>query len=49
MKYVSTFLVGFVAGAAAALLLTPINGRKMQKKVVDKIDDIKVAAMKMAS
>jgi gas vesicle protein len=50
------FAVGAVAGAAAALLYAPMTGRKMQKKVadvtdkvIDKVDDIKSAVLKVAN
>jgi hypothetical protein len=48
-KYVSSFAVGFLFGAGLALLITPLPGKKMQKKVIDKVDDLKVAARRMAS
>jgi gas vesicle protein len=55
-KYVSSFLIGSIVGAGLALLFTPLTGRKMQKrvgdladKVVDRVDDLKVAARRMAS
>ena len=55
-RYVSSFLVGFVVGAGVALLVTPMSGKKMQRKVanigeqvIDKVDDLKVAARRMAS
>jgi gas vesicle protein len=55
-RYVSSFLAGFVVGAGVALLVTPMSGKKMQRKVadigervVDKVDDLKVAARRMAS
>lgn len=32
-KVVSSFVIGAAAGAAAALLLAPMSGRKMQKQV----------------
>jgi hypothetical protein len=50
------FAVGAVAGAAAALLYAPMTGRKFQKKVagvtdkvIDKVDDIKSAVLKVAN
>jgi gas vesicle protein len=54
------FAVGAVAGAAAALLYAPMTGRKMQKKVsnitdkvadrlIDKVDDLKVAVRRVAT
>ncbi len=50
------FAVGAVAGAAAALLYAPMTGQKMQKrvadvtdKVIDKVDDIKSAVLKVAN
>ena len=53
LKYVSSFLVGFVVGAGVALMVTPMSGKKMQRKVADfgervleKVDD---AARRMAS
>ena len=55
-KYVSSFGVGFLFGAGVALLLTPYSGKKMQRKitditekVADKVDDLKVAAQRVAS
>lgn len=55
-KYVSSFLIGFAVGAGAALLVAPMTGKKMQRKVgnltekvIDKVDDLKVAARRMAS
>ena len=56
LKYVSSFLIGFVVGAGVALMVTPMSGKKMQRKVADigdrvadKVDDLKVAARRMAS
>lgn len=55
-RYISSFLTGFVVGAGVALLVTPMSGKKMQRKVadigervIDKVDDLKVAARRMAS
>lgn len=55
-RYISSFLVGLIVGAGVALLVTPMSGKKMQRKVadigervIDKVDDIKVAARRMAS
>ena len=48
-RYVSSFLVGFTVGAGVALLLTPMSGKKMQRKVADKVDDLKSAAYRLAS
>jgi gas vesicle protein len=55
-RYLSSFFIGFAIGAGTALLLTPVSGRKMQRKVadisdrvIDKVDDLKVAARRMAS
>ena len=55
-KYVSSFLIGFVTGAGLALMLAPMPGKKMQRKVgditdkvMDKVDDLRVAARRMAS
>jgi hypothetical protein len=55
-KYVSSFAAGFLFGAGLALMLTPVPGKKMQKKVgkvadavLDKVEYLKVAAMRMAS
>lgn len=48
-KYVSSFGVGFLFGAGLALLLAPYSGKKMQRKISDKVDDIKVAAQRVAS
>ena len=48
-KYVSSFAVGFFFGAGLALLITPMPGKKMQKKVGDKVDDLKIAVQRMAS
>ena len=38
-KIAAAFVIGAAAGAAAAFLLTPYNGRKMQKKVMDVVED----------
>ncbi|HEX6100413.1 MAG TPA: YtxH domain-containing protein [Thermoanaerobaculia bacterium] len=55
-RYISSFLVGLIVGAGVALLVTPMSGKKMQRKVadigervIDKVDDLKVAARRMAS
>lgn len=55
-RYVSSFLAGLMVGAGVALLVTPMSGKKMQRKVADigerigdKVEDIKVAARRMAS
>ncbi|HYK00320.1 MAG TPA: YtxH domain-containing protein [Thermoanaerobaculia bacterium] len=55
-RYVSSFLAGLTVGAGIALLVTPMSRKKMQRKVadigervVDKVDDLKVAARRMAS
>jgi len=54
-RYLSSFLAGVIVGAGVALMLTPMS-EKMQRKVadigervVDKVDDLKVAARRMAS
>ncbi len=54
-RYLSSFLVGVAVGAGLALLLTPMSGRKMQRKVadlgesvIDKVNDLEVAARRMA-
>lgn len=39
MKVATSFAIGAIAGAATALLLAPMTGKKMQKKVVDVLDD----------
>lgn len=56
LKYVSSFLAGFTVGAGIALLFTPMSGKKMQRKVaditdrvIDKVDDLKVAVHRVAS
>ena len=48
-KYVSSFAVGFLFGAGLALMIAPMPGKKMQKKVGEKVDDLKIAARRMAS
>lgn len=55
-RYIWSFLAGLIVGAGVALLVTPMSGKKMQRKVadlgervVDKVDDLKVAARRMAS
>ena len=55
-KYVSPFLIGFAVGAGVALMIAPMSGKKMQRKVADltdrvadKVDDLKVAARRVAS
>lgn len=34
-----TFVIGAAAGAIAALMLTPITGKKMQKRVAHVVED----------
>lgn len=55
-KYVSSFLVGAAVGAGFTLMFAPTSGKRMQRKVadiadrvVDKVDDLKVAAGRVAS
>ncbi|HET7437090.1 MAG TPA: YtxH domain-containing protein [Thermoanaerobaculia bacterium] len=55
-KYVSSFAIGLTVGAAVALMLAPMPGKKMQRKVanmtdrvMDKMDDLKVAVHRVAS
>lgn len=55
-KYVSSFLVGFTVGAGVTLLVAPMTGKKMQRKVaditdrvIDKVDDLKLAVQRVAS
>ena len=55
-KYVSSFLIGLAMGAGLALMLAPMPGKKMQRKVgdftdkvIDKVDDLRVAARRVAS
>ena len=55
-KYVSSFVVGFTVGAGVALMFAPMPGKKMQRKVasitdrvIDKVDDLKVAVRRAAS
>ena len=38
-KVAVAFAIGAVAGAATAFLLTPFTGKKMQKKVLDVVED----------
>lgn len=38
-KVAIAFVVGAVAGAATALLLAPMTGKKMQKKVTNIVED----------
>ncbi|MGN6182353.1 MAG: YtxH domain-containing protein [Thermoanaerobaculia bacterium] len=38
-KVSAAFVVGAVAGAATALLLAPMKGKKLQKKVANAIED----------
>jgi gas vesicle protein len=54
-KYVSSFLVGFTVGAGVALMIAPMPGKRMQRKVADiteqvkdKVDDLKIAAQRVA-
>ena len=56
LKYLSSFLVGFTVGAGLTLMFAPMTGKKMQRKVVDitdrvidKVDDFKVAVQRVAS
>jgi YtxH-like protein len=55
-KYVSSFLVGFTVGAGIALMIAPMPGKKMQRKVADftdqvtdKVDDLRIAVQRVAS
>jgi gas vesicle protein len=48
-KYVSSFLVGLTVGAGVTLMLAPMTGKKMQRKVIDKVDDLKLAVQRVAS
>ena len=55
LKYVSSFLAGFTVGAGVALMFAPMSGKKMQRKVasltdrvIDKVDDLKVAVQRVA-
>lgn len=55
LKYVSSFLAGFTVGAGVALMFAPMPGKKMQRKVagitdrvIDKVDDLKVAVRRVA-
>lgn len=55
-RYISSFLAGLIVGAGIALFVTPMSGKKMQRKVADigerfveKVDDLKLAARRMAS
>jgi gas vesicle protein len=38
-KVAIAFVVGAVAGAATALMLAPMTGKKMQKKVTNIVED----------
>lgn len=38
-QFALTFLIGAAAGAATALLLTPMNGKKMQKQLKNVVED----------
>lgn len=38
-KVAFAFILGAIGGAAAAFLLTPFTGKKMQKKVRDVVED----------
>ena len=55
-KYFSTFVVGMAVGAGFALLVAPMPGKKMQKKVakitdhvIDKVDDFRNVVQRVAS
>jgi gas vesicle protein len=55
-KFVSPFALGFFFGAGLALLLAPMTGKKMQRKVgdiadkvADKVEDLRIAAQRIAS
>lgn len=38
-KVAVAFALGAIAGAATAFLLTPLTGKKMQKRVLDAVED----------
>jgi gas vesicle protein len=55
-KYVSSFAVGFAVGAGLTLIYAPMTGKAMQKKigrvndrVIDKVEDLKAAVVRIAS
>ena len=52
-KVAAGFLIGAVAGAATALLLTPITGRKLQKQlksvVEDQVDNVEKIVKKVVN
>ena len=55
-KYALTFVLGAVAGAVTALFLTPVTGKKFQRKVadvtekvIDKVEDLQESVKKFAS
>ena len=37
--YAWTFVCGLLAGAILGLFYAPVTGKKMQKKVIDKVED----------
>lgn len=53
VEYISSFVIGLFIGAGTALMLTPMTGRKLQRKVSslveDKVSDLKLVARRMAS
>lgn len=55
-KYLSCFLAGAAVGAGVTLMFAPMPGKRMQRKVadiadrvIDKVDDLKVAVQRVAS
>ncbi len=55
-KFALTFTLGAIAGAALALIYTPMTGKKFQKRVVDvtekvmdRVDDLQQTVRKIAN
>ena len=46
--FLFTFIGGLVTGGLLALFFTPMTGKKLQKKVVDKVEDLQEVVRRIA-
>ena len=47
-RFIYTFVGGVITGAVTALLLAPFSGKKMQQRVVEKVEVVQDALKRMA-
>jgi len=48
-KFAWVFGLGLVSGTVIGLLYAPMTGKKLQQKVVDKVEDLQAAMKKVAA